>query len=413
VLEGLSSMSFGRAAWLVGFAIIAAATYGIYAPETTDRLAPVLGGLAHRLHGEIWAHQTSASGQGQPQASSQGQSGVAPVAVSVTPVKRTDFPVILESLGQVQAYNTVLVRARVDGQIEKIAFQEGQKVKQGDLLAQIDPRPFQATLDQAVAKKAQDEANLANAKLDLTRYATLAKQDFATKQQLDTQNSLVLQLTASLAADTAAIDAARVQLDYTTIRAPISGRAGFRLIDEGNLVNAGQQTGIVTIDQLQPISVIFTEPQENVVRINQELAEGAPEVTVMNADGAELATGRLAISDNQIDLATGTIRLKAEFENKDNSLWPGLAVTTGLKLGVDKNILTVPADAVQHGQSGLYVYVIDDQNRAAVRTVKVARLNTNTAVISDGLKEGERVVTTGQFLLQPGTLVTIDTGPGS
>ena len=406
-------MSFGRAAWLVGFAIIAAATYGIYAPETTDRLAPVLGGLAHRLHGDIWAHQTSASGQGQPQASSQGQSGVAPVAVSVTPVKRTDFPVILESLGQVQAYNTVLVRARVDGQIEKIAFQEGQKVKQGDLLAQIDPRPFQATLDQAVAKKAQDEANLANAKLDLTRYATLAKQDFATKQQLDTQNSLVLQLTASLAADTAAIDAARVQLDYTTIRAPISGRAGFRLIDEGNLVNAGQQTGIVTIDQLQPISVIFTEPQENVVRINQELAEGAPEVTVMNADGAELATGRLAISDNQIDLATGTIRLKAEFENKDNSLWPGLAVTTGLKLGVDKNILTVPADAVQHGQSGLYVYVIDDQNLAAVRTVKVARLNTNTAVISDGLKEGERVVTTGQFLLQPGTLVTIDTGPGS
>ena len=403
-------MSFGRAAWLVGFAIIAAATYGIYAPETTDRLAPVLGGLAHRLHGEIWAHQTSASGEGQPNASGQGQSGVAPVAVSVTPVKRADFPVILESLGQVQAYNTVLVRARVDGQIEKIAFQEGQKVKQGDLLAQIDPRPFQATLDQAVAKKAQDEANLANAKLDLTRYATLAKQDFATKQQLDTQNSLVLQLTASLAADTAAIDAARVQLDYTTIRAPISGRAGFRLIDEGNLVNAGQQTGIVTIDQLQPISVIFTEPQENVVRINQELAAGAPEVTVMNADGAELATGRLTISDNQIDLATGTIRL---YDNKDNALWPGLAVTTGLKLGVDKNILTVPADAVQHGQSGLYVYVIDDQNRAAVRTVKVARLDTNTAVISDGLKEGERVVTTGQFLLQPGTLVTIDTGPGS
>ncbi len=406
-------MSFGRAAWLAAFAIIAAAAYGIYAPETTDRLAPVLGKLAHQLHGEIWAQQTSASGQEPPKASGQAQSGVAPIAVSVTPVKRADFSIILESLGQVQAYNTVLVRARVDGQIEKIAFQEGQTVKEGDLLAQIDPRPFQATLDQAVAKKAQDEANLANAKLDLTRYATLAKQDFATKQQLDTQNSLVLQLTASLAADTAAIDAAKVQLDYTTIRAPISGRAGFRLIDEGNLVNAGQQTGIVTIAQLQPISVIFNEPQENVVRINQELAAGTPEVTVMNADGAELATGRLTISDNQIDLATGTIRLKAEFENKDNSLWPGLAVTTGLKLGVDKNVLTVPADAVQHGQSGLYVYAIDDQNRAAIRTVKVARQNTNTAVISDGLKEGERVVTTGQFLLQPGTLVTIDTGQGT
>jgi membrane fusion protein, multidrug efflux system len=406
-------MSLGRAAWLAVLAIMAAAAYGIYAPDTADRLAPALGGLAHRLHGEIWAGQTSASGQGQPNATGQGQSSVAPVAISVTPVKRADFPVILESLGQVQAYNTVQVRARVDGQINKIAFKEGQMVKEGDLLAQIDPRPFQAALDQAVAKKAQDEANLANAKLDLARYATLAKQDFATKQQLDTQNALVLQLTASLAADTAAIDAARVQLEYTTIRAPISGRVGYRLIDEGNLVNAGQQTGIVTIAQLQPISVIFTEPQENVVRINQELAAGTPEVTVMNADGAELATGHLTISDNQIDLATGTIRLKAEFENKDNSLWPGLAVTTGLKLGVDKNVLTVPADAVQHGQSGLYVYAVDDQNRAAVRTVGVARLNTNTAVISNGLKEGERVVTTGQFLLQPGTLVAIDTGPGS
>ncbi|WP_424127800.1 efflux RND transporter periplasmic adaptor subunit [Roseiarcus sp.] len=406
-------MSFRRIAWVAVVAIVAAAAYGIYAPETADRLGPALGALAHRAHGEIWAHEAPPSGQGQPTAAGQGQSGVAPVAVAVTPVKRADFPVILESLGQVQAYNTVLVRARVDGQINKIAFTEGQMVKQGDLLAQIDPRPFQAALDQAVAKKAQDEANLANAKLDLTRYATLAKQDFATKQQLDTQNSLVLQLTASIAADAASIDAAKVQLDYTTIRAPISGRVGFRLIDEGNLVNAGQQTGIVGIDQLQPISVIFTEPQENVVRINQELAAGAPEVTVMNADGAELAAGHLTISDNQIDLATGTIRLKAEFENKDNSLWPGLAVTTGLKLGVDKNVLTVPADAVQHGQSGLYFYVIDDQNRAAVRTVKVARQNTNTAVISDGLTEGERVVTTGQFLLQPGTLVTIDTGQRS
>ena len=210
--------------------------------------------LAHRLHDRIWtppAQTASAQGQGQqPQAT-----GPAPIVVTVTPVKRADFPVVLQSIGQVQAYNTVLVRARVDGQIMKIAFNEGQMVKKGDLLAQIDPRPFQAALDQAVAKKSQDEANLANAKLDLTRFATLAKQDFATKQQLDTQNAMVLQLTASIAADAAAIDAARTQLDYTTIRAPISGRAGFRLIDEGNLVNAGQQTGIVSIAQLQPISV--------------------------------------------------------------------------------------------------------------------------------------------------------------
>ncbi len=406
-------MSFGRAAWLAVFVIVAAAAYGIYAPETADRFGPALGGLAHRLRGEIWARTASASGPGQPTAGAQGQSAAAPIAVSVTPVKRTDFPVILEGLGQVQAYNTVVVRARVDGQINKIAFKEGQMVKQGDLLAQIDPRPFQAALDQAVAKKAQDEANLANAKLDLTRYATLAKQSFATQQQLDTQNSLVNQLTASIAADAAAIDAARVQLDYATIRAPISGRVGFRLIDEGSLVNAAQQTGIVSIDQLQPISVIFTEPQEYVDRINQELAAGTPEVRVMEANGKRLASGKLTISDNQVDVATGTIRLKAEFENTDNALWPGLAVTTGLQLGVDKDALTVPADAVQHGQSGLFVYVIDDRNRAAVRQVKVAHQNATTAVVSDGLKEWEEVVTAGEFLLQPGSQVAIDAGSGS
>ena len=286
-------------------------------------------------------------------------------------------------------------------------------VKKGDLLAQIDPRPFQAALDQAVAKKSQDEANLANAKLDLARFATLAKQDFATKQQLDTQNAMVLQLTASIAADTAAIDAARTQLDYTTIRAPITGRAGFRLIDEGNLVSAGQQTGIVSIAQLQPIAAIFTEPQEYVARINQELSAGSPEVMVMDAEGHKLATGRLSISDNQVDLATGTIRLKAEFDNKDNTLWPGLAVTTGLQIGVEKDALIIPTEVVQHGQKGLYVFVVDNQNRAEVRPVRVAHEDTTTAVISDGLKEGDRVVTSGQFLLQPGSIVSVDVGSGA
>ena len=405
-------MGFARFAWIAVAACGAAAAYGVYAPVTADRWLPAAGGIAHQLHDKIWASpaQTAAApGQGQ-----QSQpAGPAPIAVTVTPARRADFPLVLQSIGQVQAYNTVLVRARVDGQIMKIAFNEGQMVKQGDLLAQIDPRPFQAALDQAIAKKAQDDATLANAKLDLARYSTLAKQDFATKQQLDTQNALVLQLTATIAADAAAIEAARTQLDYTTIRAPISGRAGFRLIDEGNLVNAGQQTGIVSIAQLQPIAVIFTEPQQYVDRINEELKTGSPEVTVTTADGVKLATGRLTISDNQVDLATGTIRLKAEFENKDNALWPGLAVTTGLKLGVDSNALIIPAYAVQHGQNGLYVYIVDDQNRAEVRTIKVARQNTETAVISDGLKEGERVVTTGQFLLQPGSIVAIDAGRGS
>jgi membrane fusion protein, multidrug efflux system len=405
-------MRFGRLVGIAGLALAAAAAYGVYWPDAADRWTPPVGAIAHNLHARLFSKPTATTSASGPSVQPP-SGGPAPIAVSVTPVRRTDFPIVLESLGQVQAYNTVLVRARVDGEIVKIGFKEGQMVKAGDLLAQIDPRPFQATLDQAVAKKAQDEANLANAKLDQARYATLAKQDFATRQQLDTQNSLVMQLTASIAADSATIDAAKVQLDYTTIRAPISGRAGFRLIDEGNLVNAGQQTGIVSIAQLQPIAVIFTEPQEYVVRINQELATGSPEVTVRNADGAKLATGRLTISDNQVDLATGTIRLKAEFENKDNSLWPGLAVTTGLQLGVEKDALIIPAYAVQHGQNGLYVYVVDNQNRAEVRPVKVAQQNTETAVISDGLKEGERVVTSGQLLLQPGAQVAIDAGNGS
>ena len=405
-------MRLGGYVWIAILASGAAAAYGVYAPEMADRWLPSAGGLAQGLHDEIWtppAHTASAQGQGQqPQAT-----GPAPIVVTVTPVKRADFPLVLQSIGQVQAYNTVLVRARVDGQIMKIGFNEGQMVKKGDLLAQIDPRPFQAALDQAVAKKAQDEANIANAKLDLTRFATLAKQDFATKQQLDTQNALVLQLTASIAADAAAIDAAKTQLDYTTIKAPISGRAGFRLIDEGNLVNAGQQTGIVSIAQLRPISVIFAEPQEHVLRINEELAAGSPQVTVTDADGKKLATGRLSISDNQVELATGTIRLKAEFDNKDNALWPGLAVTTGLQLGVEKGVLIVPTEVVQHGQNGLYVFIIDNQNRAQVRQVKVAHQDTTTAVVSDGLKEGDRVVTSGEFLLQPGSIVSVDTGSGT
>jgi membrane fusion protein, multidrug efflux system len=410
VEKGFSVMGFARFAWIAVLACGGAAAYGVYAPEAADRFLPAAGGLAHQLHDRIW----TPPGQTASAPAQQGQpAGPAPIVVTVTPVKRADFPVVLQSIGQVEAFNTVLVRARVDGQIVKIAFGEGQMVKQGDLLAQIDPRPFQAALDQAVAKKSQDEANLANARLDLARYATLAKQDFATKQQLDTQNALVLQLIASIAADAAAIDAAKTQLDYTTIRAPISGRAGFRLIDEGNLVNAGQQTGIVSIAQLQPISVIFAEPQEYVSRINQELAAGSPVVTVMDAEGHMLASGRLSISDNQVELATGTIRLKAEFDNKDNALWPGLAVTTGLRLGVEKGVLIVPTYTVQHGQNGLYVFIVDDQNRAQVRPVKIAHQDTTTAVISDGLQEGERVVTAGQFLLQPGSIVSIDTGSGT
>jgi multidrug efflux system membrane fusion protein len=408
--KGTFDMGFGRTIGVVGLALIAAAGYGVYAPETVERWSPLLGPIAHRYHDQIWRGEgRTASSDAQPKPAES----AAPIVVSVTPAKRVDFAILLESLGQVQPYNTVLVRARVDGEIVKIAFNEGQVVRQGDLLAQIDPRPFQATLDQATAKKAQDEATLANARLDLARYSTLAKQNFATEQQLDTQNALVNQLTATIAADVAAIDAAKVQLGYTTIRAPLTGRAGFRLIDEGNLVNAGQQTGIVSIAQLQPIAVIFTEPQEYVDRINQGLAAGAPAVTVLNADGAQIAVGKLTISDNQVDLATGTIRLKAEFENSDNALWPGLAVTTRLQLGLMRHVVVVPAETIQRGSKGLFVYVVGDDNRAAVRQVKVARQDATNAVVSEGLDEGERVVTAGEFLLQPGALVALDGANGS
>ncbi len=403
---------FNRAGVLLVLAALAAVGYGVVAPESVTRLSPALGALAERGHAALWG-ATPPTAADASKTKPSAPSGVAPIVVSVTLAKRADFPIVLESLGQVQPYNTVLVRARVDGEIIKIAFNEGQTVRAGDLLAQIDARPFQAALDQATAKKAQDEATLANARLDLTRYATLAKQNFATQQQLDTQNALVNQLTATLAADAAAIDAARVQLNYTAIRAPISGRAGFRLIDEGNLVNAGQQTGIVSIAQLQPITVVFSEPQEYVDRINQELRDGAPDVTVLTADGKPIATGKLTISDNQVDPATGTIRLKAEFENKDNALWPGLAVTTRLQLGVMKDVVVVPADAVQRGAKGFFVYVVGDDNRAAAQPVKVARQNAAVAVIADGLKEGDRVVTTGEFLLQPGAQVAVDGQSGS
>jgi len=402
-------MKFVRMFGVALLILVAAAGYAVYAPGAADRWAPPVAGMAHGLHQRLFAKLDVTVSSPPPAA----VGGPSPIAVSVAAVRRSDFPIILESLGQVQAYNTVLVRARVDGEITKIAFKEGQTVQAGDLLAQIDSRPFRATLDQALAKKAQDEANLANAKLDLARYATLAKQNFATQQQLDTQNSLVNQLTASIAADAASIAAAQVQLDYTTIRAPITGRVGFRLIDEGNLVNAGQQTGIVTIAQLQPISVVFTEPQEYVDRINEELRQGPLEVAVKNTNGERLAVGKLTVSDNQVDVATGTIRLKAEFDNKDRALWPGLAVTTDLTLGVDRDVLTVPEGAIQHGQNGLFVYVVDERNRAAVRPVKVARQNATTAVISEGLSGGEQVVTTGQLLLQPGALVAIDAGRGS
>jgi multidrug efflux system membrane fusion protein len=320
-------------------------------------------------------------------------------------VEKADFPVYLLGLGSVQGFNTVLVRTRVDGQIDKIAFKEGQLVNQGDLLVEIDPRPYQATLDQAKAKKAQDEANLANVNLDLQRFTKLG--EFATKQQLDTQRSLVQQLTAQIEADDAAISNAQTQFDYTAIKSPIPGVAGLRQVDIGNIVNASAQTGIVTVAQVEPIAVIFTAPEEQLPAIMAAQATHALKVIAITTDGKKpLAEGTLAVINNQVDVSSGTIRLKAVFENKDHALWPGQSVSTRLLVSTLKDATVVPDNAVQHGTNGLYVYSVDQDSKAALNKVKVSSSIDGRSVIEEGLSPGQRVITAGQYKVSPGTPVS-------
>jgi len=328
-----------------------------------------------------------------------------PVPVTIAPVEKADFPVYLTGLGTVQGFNTVQVRTRVDGQIDKIAFQEGQLVNQGDLLVEIDPRPFQATLDQAKAKKAQDEANLANANLDLQRFTKLG--EFATRQQTDTQRSTVAQLTAQIAADDAAISNAQTQLDYTQVKAPISGVAGLRQVDIGNIVNAATQTGVVTIAQIEPIAVIFTAPEDQLPYINEAQTTSPLKVIAITTDGKKpLAEGKLAVINNQVDTTSGTIRLKAVFDNKNHALWPGQSVSTRLLVKTLKDATVVPDDAVQHSTDGLYAYTVSQDNKAELRKVKVSQSIDGRSVVDQGLTPGERVITGGQFKVQPGSLVT-------
>ncbi|HVX75556.1 MAG TPA: efflux RND transporter periplasmic adaptor subunit [Bradyrhizobium sp.] len=326
------------------------------------------------------------------------------VGVTIGTVQKADFPVYLTGLGTVQGFNTVLVRTRVDGQIDKVAFKEGQMVKQGDLLVEIDPRPFQATLDQAKAKKAQDEANLANANLDLQRYTQLGQ--FATRQQTDTQRSTVQQLTAQIAADQAAIDNAQTQLDYTAIKSPISGVVGLRQVDIGNIVNASTQTGIVTVAQVEPIAVIFTAPEEQLPAIMAAQAVAPLKVIAITTDGKkQLAEGTLAVINNQVDTTSGTIRLKAVFQNKDHALWPGQSVSTRLLVTTLKDATVVPDNAVQHGSDGLYAYTVDNDNKAVLNKIKVSQSIDGRSVVDEGLSPGQRIITAGQYKVSPGTLV--------
>ncbi len=316
--------------------------------------------------GGYYAWERHTASVAATQAKSETKAPAAPVTVAEA--RKTDFPVYLTGLGVVEPYDTVTVSSRVDGEITKVFFKQGQMVNEGDTLVQIDPRPYQAALDQATSKRDADQANLKNAQLNLGRYKTLGDKDFASKQQVDTQQSTVDQLQAQIKGDDAAVDNAQTELSYTTIKAPLTGKTGFRLVDPGNIVHASGTAGIVTIVKLQPISVVFTAPEEAVPRINKALAAGEVPVDAMSSDGKTLLSkGHLALVNNAVDQASGDIRMKATFENKDNTLWPGLSVSTRLLIETVKDGIVVPQDAIQRGPDGLFVYVVEGETRRSCR----------------------------------------------
>ena len=328
------------------------------------------------------------------------------IPVVADAVRLQDVPIYVTGIGTVQAFNTVTIRSRVDGQIDKIAFTEGQDVKAGDLLAQIDPRPLQAQLEQAQAQKASHEAQLGDAKVELQRFTNLAARGAGTQQSADTQKALVAQLEANIQADQAAIDNAKVQLDYTTITAPISGRTGLRLVDEGNIVHATDQTGIVVLTQIEPISLVFSLPEDGLADVTRAMAKGSLKVRAFSRDDkTELGDGTLALIDNEIDQTTGTIRLKATFPNEDHALWPGQFVNARLYLSLRHDGITVPATVVQRGAQGTYAYVIRPDSSVEMRPIDVAQLRDGIALIDSGLSVGERVVVDGQYKLRPGVRV--------
>jgi len=330
------------------------------------------------------------------------------VPVLAAAAATADVPVYLDAVGTVRALNTVTVRAQVDGKLIEVAFKEGQDVKRGDILARIDPTTYQAQLDQALAKKAQDEALLANARNDLSRYEQLAAINAINRQQADTQRSLVAQYTAQVQADQAAIDSARATLAYTTIRAPLDGRTGIRQTDEGNIVRASDTNGIVVITEVQPISAFFNLPQQELGAVNSAFAKGPLSLDALRSDNnAVVDRGTLRVVDNQVDTSTGTVRLKAEFPNADLQLWPGQFVNIRLLIDTLRQALVIPTGAVQRGPAGTFVYVIGDDNTATMRPVTVQRQNETQTVIRNGISAGERVVTTGFARLTDKSRVTV------
>lgn len=357
-------------------------------------------------------HFTGTSDAPQRRGRFAGEGGPVPVLVSTA--AKADVPVYLDAVGTTKALNTVTVKAQVDGKLIEVAFKEGQDVKRGDVLARIDPTTYKAALDQAIAKKAQDEALLANAKNDLARYEQLAATNAINRQQADTQKSLVAQYTAQVASDQGAIESAQATLAYTTIRSPLDGRTGIRLVDEGNIVRAADTTGVVTLTQLQPISILFNLPQQEITRVNNAFAQGPLKVDALRSDNdAVIDSGTLSVVDNQVDSTTGTVKLKAEFPNKTLQLWPGQFVNIRLLIDTLKQVVTIPTGAVQRGPTGTFVYVLKDDTSVAMRPITVQKQDENQTVVSKGVEAGERVVTTGFARLTDNAKITISSGDGT
>ena len=330
------------------------------------------------------------------------------IPVLATMPRVEDVPVYLDGVGTVRALNNVTVRAQVNGKLLSVNFKEGQDVKKGDVLAEIDPVIYQAQYDQAVAKKAQDEATLANARMDMVRYQQLAMSKAGSAQQADTQKALVAQLEALVKSDQAAIDNAQATLGYTKIIAPLSGRAGLRQVDQGNIVQTSDATGVVVITQLQPIAIQFSLPQQQIVRVNTASAKGPLSVDVFGNDGKTVVdTGKVAGIDNQVDQTTGTVKIKAEFPNENFQLWPGQFVNVRLKVNTLDKAIVVPTAAVQRGPAGTFVYVIGQDSAVAARPVTVTLQNETIAVIATGVTVEDQVVTTGFANLSEGAKVTI------
>jgi multidrug efflux system membrane fusion protein len=345
-----------------------------------------------------------------------------PIPVTITEAASRDVPIYLDALGTVSASNTVAIRAQISGTLQSVNFTEGQEVHKGDTLAVIDPRPLQSALTQAVAKKAQDQAQLISAQKDLARFADLAKRDYATQQSLDQQQAKVDQLKGMIDADQGAIENAETQLSYATITAPFDGRVGFRQLDAGNIIHATDTNPLTVLTQIKPSLAIFTLPQKNLGAVREAMLRGPVEVFAWDQDGhAQLAQGELLLIDNQIDQATSTIRLKARFANDDSRLWPGEFVRVRAQVDTKANVVTIPPPALQRGPTGLYAWVIKSDNTAEQRPLEANPVGTDTVIVTKGLEAGERVVVNGQYRLQAGSRVdaktearpeTIAKGPG-